>query len=200
MRCLTFLLTAGLVVGTASLLPAQTLGEVAAKEKERRQTTGDGKVYSNKDLKEVPAATTASVSPAATPAGDGDAKAAAKDEKEETKSNARDAKPDAKASAKDDKSAGAKDEKYWRERMTLLRAALEHDKLFSESLQSRINALNADFASRDDPAQRALIAIDREKAVGELDRLKKAVDDDTAAIAAAEEDARRAGVPPGWLR
>jgi hypothetical protein len=177
-------------------VPAQTLADVAAKEKERRQTTAaDGKVYSNKDLKETPT-TAAASAPTAAPK-DGEAKAPAKDGKDDGKSETKGGKAEPKADAK---SGDVKDEKYWRERMTLLRAAVEHDKLFAESLQSRINALTADFVSRDDPAQRALIAIDREKALAELDRLKKAVDDDTVAIAAAEEDARRSGVPPGWLR
>jgi len=34
----------------------------------------------------------------------------------------------------------------------------------------------------------------------ELDRLKKQIVDDQKAITDIEEEARRAGVPPGWLR
>jgi hypothetical protein len=34
----------------------------------------------------------------------------------------------------------------------------------------------------------------------ELARLKKAIDSDKKAVADLEEEARRAGVPPGWLR
>jgi hypothetical protein len=36
--------------------------------------------------------------------------------------------------------------------------------------------------------------------MAELERLKKQVVDDRKAIADIEEEARRAGVPPGWLR
>ena len=67
-------------------------------------------------------------------------------------------------------------------------------------MQSRINALTADFTARDDPAQRAAIAGDRQKALDELARLKKAIVDGKKAIADLEEEARRASVPPGWLR
>jgi hypothetical protein len=35
---------------------------------------------------------------------------------------------------------------------------------------------------------------------GELDRLKKQIDATKKAIADLEEEARRANVPPGWLR
>ncbi len=63
-----------------------------------------------------------------------------------------------------------------------------------------VNALSTDFVNRDDPAQRAAIERDRQKALAELTRLKQAVVDGKKAIATLEEDARRAGVPPGWLR
>ena len=46
----------------------------------------------------------------------------------------------------------------------------------------------------------AAISADRQKALAELDRTQKAVAADTKAIAALDEEARRAGVPPGWLR
>jgi hypothetical protein len=57
-----------------------------------------------------------------------------------------------------------------------------------------------DFSARDDPAQRAQIGAARDKALAELDRLRIAIADGTKAIADLEEEARRANVPPGWLR
>jgi hypothetical protein len=196
MRCLACALTAGLLFCGSSIASAQGLAEVAAKEKERRQGASDGRVYSNKDLKDSPPVNV--VSSPGSPAAE--AKAPAKDGKE-TKDAKDTGKPEVKADAKPAaEREAAKDEKAWRDRMTVLRQSLERDKLFADAMQSRINALSADFASRDDPAQRALVAIDREKALAELDRLKKAIDDDTKAIADAEDEARRAGIPPGWLR
>ena len=69
-----------------------------------------------------------------------------------------------------------------------------------DSLQSRINALTTDFVNRDDPAQRAKIEADRKAALAELERVKKELDEQTKAITAIEDEARRAGVPAGWLR
>jgi hypothetical protein len=63
-------------------------------------------------------------------------------------------------------------------------------------MQTRINSLNADFVNRDDPAQRAVIERDRQKALAELGRLKQGVLDTKKAIADLEEEARRAGVRP----
>jgi hypothetical protein len=70
----------------------------------------------------------------------------------------------------------------------------------AQAVQSRINGLTADFVNRDDPAQRAVIAADRQKAIDEAARLSDAIDRDKQNIADFEEEARRANVPEGWLR
>ena len=68
-------------------------------------------------------------------------------------------------------------------------------------MQTRINALTTDFVNRDDPAQRAVIERNRQKALAELAQPdEERLPDDKKAIADFEEEARRAGVPPGWLR
>ena len=41
---------------------------------------------------------------------------------------------------------------------------------------------------------------DRQKALTELDRVKKEIQQHTKALADLQEEARKAGVPPGWLR
>ncbi len=84
--------------------------------------------------------------------------------------------------------------------MTQLRSQFEQDQVLADALQTRINSLSADFVNRDDPAQRAVIAQNRQRAIVELDRLTKAIAEGKKAIADLEEEARRASVPPGWLR
>lgn len=93
-----------------------------------------------------------------------------------------------------------KDQAYWKGRMGAARAAVDRSKIFADALQSRINALTADFTARDDPAQRSQIELERQRALAELDRVKKEIAEQTKAIADIEEEARKAGVPPGWLR
>ncbi len=178
---------------------AQSLADVARQESERRQTvkTG-GKSFTNQDLKPVPAAPAGADSTGggdATTAGQTTAPgdAASKDDR------ATDPKSDLGAEKTDDAS-GAKNQAYWSRRMTDLREQLESDQTLLDALQSRINALTSDFVNRDDPAQRGQIANDRQKALAELERLKKAVEQDQRAIPDLEEEARRSGVPAGWLR
>ena len=93
-----------------------------------------------------------------------------------------------------------KDPAYWKGRIGAARAAVDRSKIFADALQSRINALTTDFTNRDDPAQRAQIELERQRAVAELDRVKNEIAAQTKAIADIEEEARKAGVPPGWLR
>ena len=96
--------------------------------------------------------------------------------------------------------ADPKDQAAWGARMNAARAAVERSRIFAEALQSRINALTTDFVNRDDPAQRAVIETDRKTALAELDRVRKEIDTQQKEIVTIEDEARRAGVPSGWLR
>ena len=195
MRVLAILLVAHVAV--ISTVSAQSLADVARKESERRQTVqGGSKSYTNTDLKPVPGA------PPADAAEPGDAA------KPESGSASADAKPKADGEARpagdaaksSDGDADVKDQDYWSTRMSALKEQLERDQTYLDALQTRVDSLTFDFVNRDDPAQRGQIANDREKALGEIDRLKKAIEQDKAAIPELEEEARRAGVPAGWLR
>jgi hypothetical protein len=169
---------------------AQSLAEVARQEEVRRKEIRQpAKVYTNKDLATVPppsapAATTAANEKPATPA--------AADTKDDAK------EPPSAQDAKDP--SGVKDQQYWFGRMRGLLAELDRDQTYSDAMQSRINALATDFAARDDPFQRQQIAADRQKALAELDRVKQEIQQHTKAIADIQDEARRAGVPPGWVR
>jgi len=190
-------LTTSLLVTGVVRSDAQSLADVARKEEARRkQVKEPARVITNKDLGAVPAPATPATPAPATPVP------AAKSPPEPATDATAD--PD-KAAAKDDKPATSskdvpKDQAYWSGRMKGLQTALDRDQTFADALQTRINALTADFTARDDPAQRAVLTRDRLKAIDELERLKKIIQTDRKAIADAEEEARRASVPPGWLR
>ena len=182
LHILALLMIAAIGLGRAPVA-GQTLADVAKKEEERRKTAKPAdKTYTNKDLGTLPPGTP---SPApAKPAASTDATA----------------KETGKPAEQEKEKEPVKDQAYWAGRMKELHTQLERDQTYVDALQTRINALTTDFVNRDDPAQRAVIANDRQKALAELDRLKKQIEDSKKAIADLEEEARRAGVPPGWLR
>jgi hypothetical protein len=184
---------------SAGAISAQSLGELAKREAARRQAIkAAAKVYTNNDVRSepapraaAPAAGTAATPPPGTaatpptPSGVDPAAAGAATPAAGAETPAADAPPD---------------EQAWRQRMQAARDALARAQIFAEALQSRINALSNDFAARDDPAQRATISTDRQKALAELDRVKGEIEQHTTAIATVQDEARKAGVPPGWVR
>lgn len=109
------------------------------------------------------------------------------------------AAPAPEASAPADTGSGD-DERRWRERMTAARQALEGAERRAAALQTRVNGLWADFTSRDDPAQRAAIEQERQAALAALEETHAEIDELARAVADVRNEARRAGVPPGWLR
>jgi hypothetical protein len=93
-----------------------------------------------------------------------------------------------------------KGETWWKDRINQAREELRRNEVFAEALQTRINSLSTDFVNRDDPFQRAKIGEDRDKALAELSRVKAEIVNGKKQIEDIEEEARKAGVPPGWLR
>ena len=99
-----------------------------------------------------------------------------------------------------EEAGAAPDEEAWRNRISAVRQSQERAELMAEALQNRVDALWADFTSRDDPAQRAVLEQNRQAAVNELADTKGQVDALTQEMADIRTEARRANVPPGWLR
>jgi hypothetical protein len=168
-----------LLSGIAVAAAGQSLADIARAEAARRKTVvKSGKVYTNDSLERdfaVPR-------PPAEPARSAPTAPAI-------------AQPTPAASE-----APAVGETYWRSRIASARSALQRSQVLAAALQSHINALTTDFVNRDDPVQRAGIAEDREKALSELERVRLEISERAKSVAAVEEEARKAGVPPGWLR
>ena len=182
------LLAIGLIAAFAATATAQSLGDLAKQEEARRKAVkAPGRVITNDTLRSLPVSSPGSVA-ASAPASSKDGDAAA-DKKPKT--------DDPKAS----EAAGAKPtEAAWRARMQGARDSLQRSEAFAQALQSRINGLSADFTARDDPAQRAAVGTERQKALAELQRVKDDIVKQTKSIADIQDEARKAGVPAGWVR
>ena len=191
--------SAAILAGSALAVQAQTptLGEVAKKEADRRKAQPPaGKVYTNKDL--PASAQTPAGAPGAGAAAPVDPVAAATAEKPAEQKPQGEAKPEGEV--KPEPAGEQKDEAWWKNRIMSTREELRRNEMFAEALQTRINALSRDYTSRDNPAQRRQIGQDRADALSELNRVKADVERGKKQIADIEEEARKAGVPPGWLR
>lgn len=174
-------------VCAAGVAQAQSLADVAKASNADRKAQAKPKVYTNENLRQ-------DITPSPSTPADG-APAAPSDTAAATPAPAPPATDAAPAAE-----TGNRDEKYWRDRMTAARAALDRSESAVAAYQSQINGLTQDFVSRDDPAQRAVIEKNRTKAVAELERTQREIAAAKKAIAAVEDEARKAGVPAGWLR
>jgi len=187
MKRACFALLASLLVASAA--SAQSLAELAKQEAARRKAIkAPSRVYTDADLRRI-----APASPPAAPAAPQPTSPAT------PAADVKEGQP-ADASTRAAEEEPAKDEAWWRARITEARAKVARTKLLYDAMQTRINSLTNDWAARDDPAQRAVLANQRIEALGELQRLKDEIDAGNKAIVDIEEEARQAGVPPGWLR
>jgi hypothetical protein len=169
--------------------PPATLGDVSRREALRRQLTApSAHVYTNADAPpprtpaEPPAVVVAAEEPPATV--------------QPKPAVVPPAPPADRATAAAEKHGEA----WWRDRIGKARAAVLSDREVAEALQSRINALTNDAINRDDPAQKAKLFQDRQKAIDELELQKKKIDADLRAIDEILEDAKKQDVPVGWIR
>lgn len=183
---LVVLVAAAAVLASGVVAHAQSLATAAQKEAARRKDVkAPAKVFTNDNLKTVtPAApetppADAAAQPAAPAAGTGGA--AAQEKPPEA--------PDPQ-----------KDPEYWRKRMADAVQARDRNAFLLEAIQTRINALARDFAARDNPYEREQIRLERRKALSEKELMTKQQAELEQKIADIEEEARRANVPPGWLR
>ena len=178
MRNQLLLSTIAVALLVSSTVRAQSLADVAAAEAKRRKAqTRPTKVYTNDNLAgtvEEPASSTPAMEPA------------------QPKSAAEPAKPE----AVDEK----KTEAYWKNRASTIQQNLARHKVLMEAMQSRINALNAEALGADDPARHSMLQANLTTAVGEMERLKQESEKLDKDWAATQEEARRANIPPGWLR
>ena len=181
---------AGLLLALWSTqVAAQPLAEIARQEKLRREAlaakataeTAAPKVYTNSDLRGGGRLTSAVARPVPTSSAEGTPATSTAEDTPET--------PRAPMS-----------EDQWRNRINAALQAQERAQLMVEALQNRVDGLWAEFTSRDDPAQRAVIEQNRQEALDELENTKTEVEELTQQVADIREEARRASVPPGWLR
>jgi septal ring factor EnvC (AmiA/AmiB activator) len=164
--------------------PPAGLADVAQREAFRRLATQKSQAtLTNLGLpaEAVPPAAVSMPSTAPPPSTDPAVKAAG--------AAAPDAKPDPK-----------RDEGWWRGKMTELRNAAAKDQLAADTLQTRINRLQADAANLDDPLKQTKARMDLVTAMDQLDKMKAQIDADHRAISALQEEARRLSVPAGWIR
>jgi hypothetical protein len=170
----------------APALAQPPLAELAREEQERRASISEkSRVYTNDDLLGGLRLTTGALTSAGA---------------ESQEPGPSETATTSEALPPDEGETAQQDEGYWRQRITAAREGRQRAELLAAALQNRVDGLWADFTARDDPFQRAQIERDRLDALAELEHTRGEVDRSTQEISDIREEARRGGVPPGWLR
>jgi hypothetical protein len=178
-------LSLGAALSAAAPVDWQSLADIArASEVARNATAGRPpvKVYTNQDLPTVDP----SPPPQPTPANASVAGAAAV--------------PPTAASTPADPAPAARDETYWRERMRPLRERLDRARALADETKRRADEL---MRASDRCFMIGIVCADYTESLRLSEQHKSLVADVARAerdVTALEEEARRAGVPPGWLR
>lgn len=198
-------LLACLLLGvTTQPVDAQSLGDVARQEAARReQIKSTGKVLTNADL--PPSAILAPAGAPATPppdAGTGlvDAAAAATDPADAAAvGSPTDASKAGAAAAPASKDASTDDEAGWKRRATSITGALTSARTQVRQLKALSDRLSLESQAAN-PELAARASAERDEVRAQLARAETALAEATAAHEAFQQEARAAGVPPGWIQ
>jgi hypothetical protein len=161
-----------LVLAAAAPALPQSLGEVAERTSKQRKGT-PAKVYTNDDLKESHDASEQKAAAPAAPAPEAPAPTPTMDPSQRWR----------------------RDGKQRREAVTRAEAKVA-------AIQARIDALMLDLNPTNvgDPNRLQTIEAEKAKALADLETAKEELAQARQGVEDLEEEARKAGVPPGWLR
>ncbi len=157
------------------LLSQSPLVELSKKEKERRKKIKTAKVITNADLGKAPR-------PSVIIKGGKSSLPAVMGEESEGEKSTK------------------KTKEWWVSRKRKLEEKIASLKKKIQELQQKVNALSTNFLIEQRPIAQQRVKSALEKAKGQLEAAKKELAEAEKALEKLYEDARKAGIPPGWLR
>jgi hypothetical protein len=168
---------------SVSIAADSELVKAAKKEKERRAKVEAKKTLTNQDIDEI-RTKQLGIESAPVPAGEGEPSEDTKEGKKEKK----EVDP-------------TQTEEYWRARKQETDQRVQEAQSKVQQLQNEINNLTTAFyAESDGVAQRPLIESERIERLKELEEAKRELENAREESTGLEDEARRAGALPGWVR
>lgn len=197
MRLTTLLALLVLLLAAPAFSRAQSLGEAAKKEQEKQEKKKKSgkppatvKVYTDEDLKKARESESGAVT-VLPENGNLEAGSASSGDDDEVVSG-------------EGRPVGGRrrTETYWRDRATRARTAVEEADAKVKDLEARVAAIRNDMNPVNTQDPNRLQSRDRElrEAIDALDAARLSADAARKALSDLEEEARRAGALPGWLR
>jgi hypothetical protein len=201
-RCVIFAIV--WVLGPGSLA-AQGLGEAAARERRRREEEQakrkPGKVYTNDDLskgEETAAAAQETSSAQSLAQRQGSTRGRPRENPDDP--NARDRRRDQVSEGDEANKSDPLEQSRWREQAQQRRDAVSALEAQIKTLQQEIEALAGKLLMSTDTNEMLRLREEKTQAESRLQEAQSGLAEARKALETFEQDARRAGVPPGWIR
>ena len=185
------LLSVSILAFFVSLSYSQSLGELAEKEKQRREVIKNGKVITDEEAAKYWTDTQTMEPPAGNQAPATDAKNQESEAKDSA--NAKAANPDEPVDFQ------GRTESYWRKTMSEARQKVKDLENEANALILKVNQLQDQFYKESDGFRRETIQRDLQKSYYEQDLNKENLANAKAAVQDLENEARKSGALPGWI-
>lgn len=157
--------------------------KAARKERERRANLKIGKVFTNKDVQEF-------VAKNPTPEKEG----------MEPETQSQPAEDMEAADLEDVNRDLEQNEQYWRARYHEVSGRLQSAEKAVSEIQKQVDDLTRAFYALSDAEQKGYMEYQRTQRLNDLQQAKRELDDARTDMDNLEEEARKAGALPGWLR
>ncbi len=176
------------VIFIVDTIYAQSLAEIAKKEKERREKIKTpGKVITNETIQDHLQ-------------GKGNVPGTLEQGSEEATSEESGEKTESKETgAGEITDLEGNTESYWRNRIRSAQQRITDLEKQVDNIQSKLNALQMSFYTIDDPNQRQLLNTEIDKAFEELAQAKADLENAKQELEDTREEGRRKGALPGWI-
>jgi hypothetical protein len=180
-----------LLVAVPPVVGAQSLGEIAKREEEKKKKSSKppAKVYTEEDLKKARESGSGTVNVLPEIAG--------------SSGPAASQRPSASDGAPAGGEGGSpRDEKYWRAEAARRRDAIKVAESKVQMLEAQVAGLRSDMSPTNTQDPNRLQNQDRElrQALDNLEAAHHDLDAARQSLANLDDEARRAGAPPGWVR
>ncbi|MGD0309114.1 MAG: hypothetical protein ABSC02_07475 [Acidobacteriota bacterium] len=204
MKSICIVFSGLLVLALASTGYSQSLADLAKKEKERRQAVKtDSKTITNEQTAKYRGAAVSTGTPSAPPAGEPQAgKGTAVDQKPagEAETKAEAAPPDAKPASDEPVDFQGRTESFWKQTMADARQHVTQLENESNVLILKLNDLQNSFFKESDGFKQQEIQREIQKALYEQDQNKENLAKAKSAVTDLEQEARKSGALPGWIK
>jgi len=198
MKFTTAIFSAAICIAIAATAYAQSLADIANKEKQRREQIDEApEIITNDQMSEYSGGSVSIISPISIPSKSKDSES---EESESKEGDAKSSKMDKEIDPDEPVDFMGRPESFWRETMTNARKKVKDLEDEANILTLRLNELQTEFYNSGDGFRQESVQRDIQKTYYEQDLNKENLAKAKEELEDLQKEARKSGALPGWLR